>query len=109
MRNWVLNMSPMSQETSKQTPSGHPFEPPTSASGDQCTSHVSLRFPGFRDSVEYAEARETVSFCALTGLVIPPHIVWLARHVLDDPAASVRELILARWVLLSTLKESRDG
>ena len=33
------------------------------------------------------------------GLVIPPHIEWLARHIVDDPDASVRELVLAHWVL----------
>ncbi len=84
------------------------FEPPTSASGDQCTSDFFLRFPRFRDSAECAIARESVRFRALTGLVIPPHIVWLARHVSEDPGASVRELMLARWVL-SGRKESGGG
>ena len=47
------------------------IEPTTSASGDQCTIAFSLHFPGFCDSTEGAVARETVPFCALTGLVIP--------------------------------------
>lgn len=84
------------------------FEPPTSASGDQCASNLSLRFPESRDSAECAVARGTVPFCALTGLVIPPHIVWLAQHVLDDSDSSVRELMLARWVLRA-LEVGGDG
>ncbi len=76
-----------------------PSTPPTSASGDQSTIAFSPRFPGFRDSGECAVARESVRFCAPTGLVIPAYIEWLAGHIVDDPDASVRELVLAHWVL----------
>jgi hypothetical protein len=52
--------------------------------------------------------RASVPFCALTGLVIPLHIVQLAWSVLEDAGATEREVKLARWVLLSTLKQSGD-
>jgi hypothetical protein len=42
------------------------------------------------------------------GLVIPPHVVGLAWDVLADAGATEREVKLARWVLLSTLRESRE-
>jgi hypothetical protein len=35
-------------------------------------------------------------------------MLWLARNVLDDPHASVRELVLAHW-LLSARRESSEG
>ena len=38
------------------------------------------------------------------GLVIPPDVVLLARDALDDPDVSVRELILAHWVLSARLR-----
>jgi hypothetical protein len=85
------------------------FEPPTSASGDQCASHFSQGFPGFPDSDECAVARESVRFCASVGLVIPPQIVQLAWGVLGDSGATEREVKLARWVLLSTLTQSGEG
>ena len=66
-------------------------------------------FLGFRDSVECAVARETVRFRAPTGLVIPPRIIQLAWDSLADAAATDRELALARWVLLSTPREGREG
>ena len=67
------------------------------------------RFPRFRDFGECAVARESVRFCALTGLVIPPRIIQLAWASLADAAATDREVALARWVLLSTLREGREG
>ena len=68
-----------------------------------------MRFPRFRDSGECAVARESVRFCALTGLVIPPEVVQLAWAVLEDRSATEREVKLARWLLLSTLKDSGEG
>jgi hypothetical protein len=66
-------------------------------------------FLGFRDSVECAVARESVRFCALTGLVIPPDVVQLAWAVLEDRTATEREVKLARWLLISTLRERAEG
>jgi len=75
------------------------FDPMTSASGAQSAIAFSPRFGRFREVGDCALGRESVRFCALMGLVIPPHIEWLARHIVDDPDASVRELVLAHWVL----------
>ena len=66
-------------------------------------------FLGFRDSVECAVARESVRFCAPTGLVIPPDVVQLAWAVLEARGATEREVKLARWVLLGTLRENHEG
>jgi len=85
------------------------FELPTSASGDQSAIAFSLGFPGFRDFEQCAAARESVRFCASTGLVIPPNVVQLAWAVLEDRGATEHEVKLARWMLLSTLRESREG
>jgi hypothetical protein len=41
------------------------------------------------------------------GLVIPPEVVQLAWAVLEDRSATEREAKLARWVLLTTLRETR--
>jgi hypothetical protein len=43
------------------------------------------------------------------GLVIPPDVVQLAWAVLEDRSATEREVKLARWLLLSRLRESREG
>ena len=56
-----------------------------------------------------AVARETVPFCALMGLVIPPEVVQLAWAVLEDRSATEREVKLARSLLLSTLRGSHKG
>ena len=77
--------------------------PTTSASGDQSAIAFCLRFLGFRDSSECAVARESVRFCAPTGLVIPPEVVQLAWTVLEDRSATEREVKLARWLLLGKL------
>ncbi len=66
-------------------------------------------FLGFRDSGECAVARESVRFCAPMGLVIPPDVVELAWAVLEDRSATQREVKLARWLLLSTLRECGEG
>ena len=84
------------------------LEPPTSASGDQSSSDFFPRLPGFPELDECAGARESVPFCAPTGLVIPLHIVWLARRALSDPGASEREVKLACWVM-SVLQGPGDG
>jgi len=81
----------------------------TSASGAQSSIASFPLFSGFRDLGECAVARESVPFCAPTGLVIPPHIVQLAWDSLADAAATDREVALARWVLFGTLWESREG
>jgi len=85
------------------------FEPTTSASGAQSAIAFSPRFPGFRKFGNCAVARESVRFCALTGLAIPPEVVQLAGAVLEDRSATEREVKLARWLLLSTLRETREG
>jgi len=54
-------------------------------------------------------ARESVRFCAPTGLVIPPEVVQLAWAVLEDRGATEREVKLARWLLLSSTRDSRRG
>ena len=69
----------------------------------------SPRFPGFRDPAACAVARESVRFCAPTGLVIPPDVVQLACAVFEDRSATEREAKLARWLLLSTLRGSHEG
>jgi hypothetical protein len=84
------------------------FEPAAYASGDQCTSEFPPVFPGYRGSSQCAVARESVPLCAPVGLVIPPHIAWLASRVSEDPRATEREVDLARW-LLSRLQESGEG
>ena len=81
----------------------------TSASGDQSPIAFSPRFLGFRDFEQCAVARESVRFCALMGLVIPPEVVQLAWAVLEDRSATEREVKLARWLLLSTLRGSHKG
>jgi hypothetical protein len=43
------------------------------------------------------------------GLVIPPEVVQLAWAVLEDRNATEREVKLARWLLLSTLRGSHKG
>jgi hypothetical protein len=43
------------------------------------------------------------------GLAMPPRIIQLAWDLLADAAATDREVVLARWVLLSTLREDREG
>jgi hypothetical protein len=43
------------------------------------------------------------------GRVIPHNVVQLAWAVLEDRGATEREVKLARWLLLSTLRESREG
>jgi hypothetical protein len=43
------------------------------------------------------------------GLVIPPDVVELAWAVLEDRSATQREVKLARWLLLSTLRECGEG
>ena len=68
-----------------------------------------LCFPRSRDSGECAVARESVRFCAPTGLVIPPEVVQLAWAALEDRSATEREVKLARWLLLSTLSGSHKG
>jgi len=85
------------------------FEPTTSAPGAQAAIAFFRCFPVFRDSVECVAARESVRFCALTGLVIPPPNIQLAWDSLADPTATDREVALTRWVLLFTLRESREG
>jgi len=67
------------------------------------------RFSRFRDFGNCAVARESVRFCALTRLVIPPEVVELAWAALEDRGATEREVKLARWVLLSTLRGSHKG
>jgi len=94
---------------SRRSTEAKPSTPTTSASGDQCASHFSQCFAGFSHSDECAAARESVRFCAPTGLVIPPDVVQLAWAVLVDSGATEREVKLARWVLLSTLNESDEG
>jgi hypothetical protein len=42
------------------------------------------------------------------GLVIPPEVVQLAWTVLEDRGATEREVKLARWVLLTTLRGSSE-
>ena len=79
------------------------FEPATSASGAQSATAFPPCFPAFRDSGECAVARESVRFCAPTGLVIPPDVMQLAWAVLWDRGATDREVKLARWLLLGTL------
>ena len=66
-------------------------------------------FLWLREFGECAVARETVPFCALMGLVIPPNVVQLAWAVLEDRGATDREVKLTRWVLLNTLRESGEG
>ncbi len=85
------------------------YEPPTSASGDQSAIAFSSSFPKFRDSGECAVARESVRLCAVTGLVIPPEVVQLAWTLLEDRSATEREVKLARWLLVSTLRESGES
>jgi hypothetical protein len=85
------------------------FEPTTSASGAQSAIAFWARFPGFCDSSECAVARESVPFCAPTGLVIPVEVVQLAWAVLEDRSATEREVKLARWLLLSALRERTEG
>ena len=43
------------------------------------------------------------------GISHPTHIVQLECGVLADAVATAREVKLARWVLLSTLKDSGEG
>ena len=81
----------------------------TYASGAQSAIAFSLRFSGFRDFSECAVARESVRFCALMGLVIPPEVVQLAWAVLEDRSATEREVKLARWLLLSRLTKSPES
>ena len=68
-----------------------------------------LRFPRLHDSGECAVARESVRFCAPTGLVIPPEVVQLVWAVLEERSATEREVKLARWLLVSTLRGSHEG
>jgi hypothetical protein len=81
----------------------------TYASGDQSAIAFSPRFPRFREFGDCAVGRESVRFCAPVGLVVPAPIIQLAWGVLEDGDATERELDLARWVLLSTLRASREG
>ena len=53
-------------------------------------------------------ARASRTSHAPTGLLIPPEVVQLAWAVLEDRSATEREVKLARWLLLSTLRESRE-
>jgi hypothetical protein len=85
------------------------FEPAAYASGDQCTSDFRPGFPRSSHSDECAGARESVPICATVGFVIPAPIVQVAWAVLEDPRATEREVKLARWALLSILKESGAG
>ena len=85
------------------------FEPTTSASGAQSPIASSLRLLGFRDSGECAVARGSARLSTLMGLAMPPRIIQLAWDLLADAAATDREVVLARWVLLSTLREDREG
>jgi len=43
------------------------------------------------------------------GVAIPPNVVQPAWAALEDRVATEREVKLARWVLLTTLSESREG
>lgn len=43
------------------------------------------------------------------GLVIPPEVVHLAWAVFEDNRATEREVKLGGWLLLSTLRENREG
>jgi hypothetical protein len=79
-----------------------------SADWDHCWDQFRRRAPQ-RDSGGCAVARESVRFRGLMGLVIPPRIIQLAWDSLADAAATDREVALARWVLLSTLREGREG
>ena len=79
----------------------------TAARRDRSAIAFSPRFLRFGEFGQCAVARETVPFCALMGLVIPPKVVQLAWAVLEDRSATEREIKLACWVLLTTLRESR--
>jgi hypothetical protein len=71
----------------------------TYASGDQSAIAFSPGFLRFRELSDCAVGRESVRFCALMGLVIPPEVVQLAWAVLEDRSATEREVKLALWVL----------
>jgi hypothetical protein len=46
------------------------------------------------------------------GVAIPPNVVqpaWAAWAALEGRVATEREVKLARWVLLTTLRESRES